>query len=54
MKIKYTKASIKAINSLDRSMKLKIKSGIEGLNEEPPKGELKRCRVLIHHSTVYE
>ena len=44
LKIKYTKASIKAIKSFDKSMKLRIKSGIEGLNEDPPKGDIKKMQ----------
>ncbi len=42
--IKYAKAAVKVINSLDKAMKLKIKNGIEGLTEVPPKGDIKQLQ----------
>ncbi|TCX51906.1 MULTISPECIES: type II toxin-antitoxin system RelE/ParE family toxin [unclassified Dehalobacter] len=44
MEIKYTKTAVKVINSLDKAMKLKIKNGIEGLTEAPPKGDIKQLQ----------
>jgi mRNA-degrading endonuclease RelE of RelBE toxin-antitoxin system len=41
LQIKYTKIAVKVINSLDKTMKLRIKNGIEGLTETPPKGDIK-------------
>ena len=41
MKIEYAKAAVKFINSLDKPTKIRIKSTIEGLTEEPPKGDIK-------------
>lgn len=41
MKIKYTKKAVKYIESLDKTTKQRIKSGIEGLTEKPPKGDIK-------------
>ena len=41
MKIEYTKKAVKYINGLDRPTKKRIKAGIEGLTEQPPKGDIK-------------
>jgi len=44
MQIKYTKSAAKIINSLDSAMKIRIKNGILGLNEVPPKGDIKQLQ----------
>lgn len=41
MKIEYAKSAVKYIESLDRPTKQRIKTGIEGLLENPPKGDIK-------------
>ncbi len=41
MKIEYTKKAVKYIESLDKPTKQRIKAGIEGLTENPPKGDIK-------------
>lgn len=41
MKIKYTKKAVKYIESLDKPTKQRIKTGIEGLTDNPPKGDIK-------------
>ena len=41
MKIEYSKKAVKYINALDRPTKQRIKAGIEGLAEQPPKGDIK-------------
>ncbi|MCM1145030.1 MAG: type II toxin-antitoxin system RelE/ParE family toxin [Blautia sp.] len=41
MKIEYTKRAVKYIESLDKPTKQQIKAGIEGLTENPPKGDIK-------------
>ncbi|MCI8673102.1 MAG: type II toxin-antitoxin system RelE/ParE family toxin [Lachnospiraceae bacterium] len=41
MQIEYSKKAVKYINSLDRPTKQRIKIGIEGLTEQPPKGDIK-------------
>lgn len=41
MQISYSKSAAKVINSLDKDTKLRIKQGIEGLTEAPPKGDIK-------------
>ena len=41
MKIEYSKKAAKYINTLDRPTKQRIKTGIEGLTEQPPKGDIK-------------
>lgn len=69
MEIHYTKAAVKVINSLDRTMKQRIKNGIEGLTWEPPVGDIKQIqgvepslyrlrvgkyRVLFVYTNIYE
>lgn len=44
MQIKYTKTAVKLINTLDKAMKKRIKAGIEGLTEVPPKGDIKQMQ----------
>lgn len=41
MKIEYSKKAVKYINTLDKPTKQRIKTGIEGLTEDPPKGDIK-------------
>lgn len=41
MKIEYSKKAAKYINTLDKPTKQRIKAGIEGLTEKPPKGDIK-------------
>lgn len=41
MRIEYSRKAVKYINSLDRPTKQRIKKGIEGLTENPPKGDIK-------------
>lgn len=41
MQIKYSKKAAKYINALDRPTKQRIKAGIEGLTEQPPRGDIK-------------
>ena len=41
MKIEYSKKAAKYISALDRPTKQRIKAGIEGLTEQPPKGDIK-------------
>lgn len=44
IEIKYTKTAVKSISSFDKPMKLRIKNGIEGLAEIPPKGDIKQMQ----------
>ncbi len=41
MQIQYSKKAVKYINGLDRLTKQRIKEAIEGLTEQPPKGDIK-------------
>lgn len=41
MKIEYTKKAKKYIETLDKPTKLRIKAGIEGLAQEPAKGDIR-------------
>jgi len=41
LKIEYSKKAAKYISALDRTTKQRIKAGIEGLTEQPPKGDIK-------------
>ena len=41
MDIIYSKQAVKFINSLDKTTRLRIKKGIEGLTEKPPQGDIK-------------
>lgn len=51
MHIRYSKTAVKVINSLEKTMKLRIKSGIEGLIEIPPKGDIKQMHGF--NSPIY-
>ncbi len=41
MEIRYSKAAVKAINSMDKATKARIKAGILGLVQKPPQGDIK-------------
>lgn len=41
MQIVYSKKAVKYINGLDKLTKQRIKTAIEGLTAEPPKGDIK-------------
>lgn len=41
MQIEYSKQAAKFISTQDKNTKLRIKRGIEGLTETPPKGDIK-------------
>lgn len=41
MRIEYSKKAAKYINALDKPTKQRIKSGIDGLTQNPPKGDIK-------------
>lgn len=41
MQIEYSKTAVKFINKMDRPTKQRIKAAIEGLTEQPPKGDIK-------------
>lgn len=44
LKIAYSKIAVKAINSLDKAMKQRIKIGIERLIYTPPKEDIKQMQ----------
>lgn len=41
MEIRYSKAAVKAINSMDKATKERIRAGILGLTQKPPQGDIK-------------
>ncbi len=41
MEIDYSRAAVKAINAMDRATKQRIKAGILGLTQKPPKGDIR-------------
>ena len=41
MDIQYNKRAVKYINGLDKPTKQRIKTAIEGLTHNPPKGDIK-------------
>ena len=55
MEIRYSKAAVKAINSMDKATKERIRVGILGLTQKPPQGDIKplhgyhdgRCRLRV-------
>ncbi len=51
MRIKYTRNAVKVVDSLDKSLRGRIKDAIEGLNEEPPRGDIKQLQNV--ESPVY-
>ena len=46
MRVIYSRVAVKAINSFDKSIKQRIKTGIEGLLEVPPKGDIKQMQGI--------
>ncbi|HVJ50600.1 type II toxin-antitoxin system RelE/ParE family toxin [Desulfitobacterium sp.] len=46
LQIVYSRVAIKVINSLDKSIKQRIRTGIEGLLEVPPKGDIKQMQGI--------
>ena len=44
MQIEYSRKAVKYISTLDRPTKQRIKTAIEGLNETPPKGDIKKLQ----------
>ena len=46
MRIEYTKTAAKALARMDRNMRLRIRAGIEGLTENPPRGDIKPMQGL--------
>lgn len=61
MRIEYSKKAAKYISSLDRPTKQRIKKAIEGLTEQPPKGDIKplqgfsdgRRRLRVGNTGLY-
>jgi mRNA interferase RelE/StbE len=41
MEIRYAKSAVKALESLDRPTKARIRAGIHGLTQKPPLGDIK-------------
>lgn len=41
MEIRYSKAAVKAINSMNKAAKDRIRAGILGLTQKPPQGDIK-------------
>lgn len=41
MNIQYSKPAVKALNRMDKSTQQRLRNGIEGLLEIPPKGDIK-------------
>ena len=41
MEIRYAKSAVKALESLDRPTKARIRAGIYGLTQKPPLGDIK-------------
>jgi len=41
MKIEYSKPAAKFLSALDRPTKLRLREAIDGLTEDPPKGDIK-------------
>lgn len=47
LEIFYSKVAAKALGNLETSIKLRIKVGIEGLLEVPPKGDIKQMQGVV-------
>ncbi len=47
VKIEYAKKAVKYIESLDKPTKQRIKAGIIGLTENPPKGDIKLLQGYV-------
>ena len=41
MQIEYSKAAVKALQGMERTLRLRMKAAIEGLTQIPPKGDIK-------------
>lgn len=41
MEVRYSKAAAKAIESMDRPTKQRIRAGILGLTQKPPQGDIR-------------
>ena len=41
MEIRYSKAAAKAVESMDRPTKQRIRAGILGLTQKPPQGDIR-------------
>lgn len=41
MEVRYSKAAVKAIHSMDKATKSRIRAGILGLTQKPPQGDIK-------------
>ena len=41
MEIRYSKAAVKAINTMEKATKARIHAGILGLTQKPPVGDIK-------------
>lgn len=41
MEIRYAKSAVKVLEGLDKPTKARIRAGILGLTEKPPKGDIK-------------
>lgn len=41
MEIRYSKAAVKAIDSMDGPTRARIRAGIAGLQKKPPEGDIK-------------
>ena len=46
LRVAYSRVTVKAINSFDKSTKQRIKTGIEGLLEVTPKGDIKQMQGI--------
>lgn len=44
MEVRYAKSAQKALEKYDRPTKQRIRAGIIGLTEKPPKGDIKRMQ----------
>ena len=44
MKIVYSKTAANVISNLDKTIKQRVKKGIEGLVEDPPIGDIKKMQ----------
>jgi mRNA interferase RelE/StbE len=44
MKVKYSKTALKFLKKLDKKSLLRITMAIEGLKEDPPRGDIKQMR----------
>lgn len=47
MEIRYSKSAAKSISTMDKATKRRVKEGIEGLTQQPPKGDIKQMQGFI-------